>query len=378
MASAPSLPIGLIDVRGTNYDVGHQMGQTFKSRIQEAANLQLVRDYDTPLGNEIYSSYLKVAEDVYPHYVRELQGIADGSGIPFRYLFLKLITCEYQSLLGDVPLKSIGGEGCTDLILNSEDQDIIVHCEDTKPDMANGYIVHAHIQPSDSNPREEKFVSYCDPGMLPGSTFAVNAHGIGMTNNRLYQKGITNKNAIARKLLNRALLSSENLEDTIRIIKTPPGIASAVNLNLVIKERGRGKASFYSIEISHSPDGSVIDVAHYKDGFSHYVNMYQRSNVDQIKKEGSIHRATRLQEFSKPKGMKDMLDMISDTSNTKYPIYRNCTPPDICTTACVGAYDVRNDRLYIFRENPRECHYQPVAVFNTQDLTQETFTTFSP
>ncbi|XP_070579246.1 beta-alanyl-dopamine/carcinine hydrolase-like [Ptychodera flava] len=200
MASAPSLPI--IDVRGTNYDVGHQMGQTFKSRIQEAANLQLVRDYDTPQGNEIYSSYLKVAEDVYPHYVTELQGIADGSGIPFKYLFLKLIASECQSLSGNPPFQNAhGGDGCTDLILQLEEQAILVHSEDVKPDMKNGYIVHAHIQPSDSNPREEQFVCYCDPGMLPGNTFAVNAHGIGISGNNLFQKGITSKNAIGETFM---------------------------------------------------------------------------------------------------------------------------------------------------------------------------------
>ncbi|XP_070578281.1 beta-alanyl-dopamine/carcinine hydrolase-like isoform X2 [Ptychodera flava] len=299
--------------------------------------------------------------------------------VGYQMLFLKSIGSECQSLSGDPPFKNAhGGEGCTDLILQLEEQVILVHSEDVTPDMNKGYIVHAHIQPSDSNPREEQFVCYCDPGMLPGNTFAVNSHGIGISGNILFQKGITSKNAIARKFVNRALMSSESLDDAIKIIKTPPGIGAGFNVNLAIKEKGHRKVSFYSIEIAHSSNGSVVDVAKYKGGFSHHLNMYQRLKVDHFEDESSLHRSARFQEIPHPKNLKDMLDMISDTNHPEYPIYRSGAAPDPYATACIGAYDVLSDRLYFFKGNPKKSHYQPVAVFNTQDLTQETLTTFKP
>lgn len=37
----------------------------------------------TASGSSLYSSYLKTASTIYPQYMEELHGIADGSQIPF-------------------------------------------------------------------------------------------------------------------------------------------------------------------------------------------------------------------------------------------------------------------------------------------------------
>lgn len=43
----------------------------------------LVTAYNTPRGQQIYQETLDLMQNKFPHYVRELQGISDGSQVPF-------------------------------------------------------------------------------------------------------------------------------------------------------------------------------------------------------------------------------------------------------------------------------------------------------
>ena len=39
--------------------------------------------YETPEGRKVYEETLDCAREQYPQYVREIEGTADGSGVPF-------------------------------------------------------------------------------------------------------------------------------------------------------------------------------------------------------------------------------------------------------------------------------------------------------
>ncbi len=39
--------------------------------------------YHTTEGRELYEEFLEITKELYPQYVREMEGIADGSGRPF-------------------------------------------------------------------------------------------------------------------------------------------------------------------------------------------------------------------------------------------------------------------------------------------------------
>ena len=44
---------------------------------------ELLPAYNTEKGQGIYQRTLKLVTSKFPHYVKELQGIADGSQVPF-------------------------------------------------------------------------------------------------------------------------------------------------------------------------------------------------------------------------------------------------------------------------------------------------------
>jgi len=64
-------------------------GRTFKAMIQEFVlqstylNEDLIPAYNSDKGQQIYKETMEVVGQKFPHYVQELQGISDGSEVPF-------------------------------------------------------------------------------------------------------------------------------------------------------------------------------------------------------------------------------------------------------------------------------------------------------
>lgn len=63
-------------------------GRTFSSIIRSFVNeysmlRDFEREYKTKRGWAAYEQTLTNMKRRYPHYVKEIQGIADGSGVPF-------------------------------------------------------------------------------------------------------------------------------------------------------------------------------------------------------------------------------------------------------------------------------------------------------
>ena len=93
-----------IHVEGDHYDVGFAVGRTFRAAIarQLAASGSfqhtLLPFYATKAGRAYYDTYFKTANDTFPGYVAEIQGMADGAGMPFDHLFLNNIGHEMAPL----------------------------------------------------------------------------------------------------------------------------------------------------------------------------------------------------------------------------------------------------------------------------------------
>src|SRR5258707_7115287 len=102
-----SIPV--IEARGTYREVGKQIGEQGKAQIQSM--LVYLRE-NIPAGFT-WEQMLKHSEDylapsriVYPQYVEELEGIAEGAEVAFEDIFVSM--CEE---LWEVPII----QGCTDM-----------------------------------------------------------------------------------------------------------------------------------------------------------------------------------------------------------------------------------------------------------------------
>ncbi|XP_077989942.1 beta-alanyl-dopamine/carcinine hydrolase-like [Glandiceps talaboti] len=319
-------PIPLVFVEGSHYEVGFQIGSTFKARIQETT-AEVIEELKTILrqvgGKKLYDGYLEVVKKTYPQYVEELKGLADGANVEF-------------------------------------DQILLTHSEDADRRCTNGYLVGVHIKSQDANTKEEKFISYCTPGELPGYTFGFNQHGVAMTCNTLVQKNYTD-NAIVSSFVGRATLGASNLTEVVDVIKKSPGIASAFNFNVgVLAGSSDDDAIVYSIECANSETESLVNVAEYE-GFDYHVNLFKRLQVE----DGAIgtssgHRQQRINEFKIPECSNDMLEIMSDTNNEDYPIHRGRSKQDSAVTAVVAMFDFKREILSLFKDNPKKTNYEPI------------------
>ncbi len=105
---------------------------------------QLLPAYNTRRGQLIYRDTLNLMKTKFPHYVRELQGIADGSQVPFHQVFSKFSKLVSQIYLIEFSLKLMllhmdtmilaegthnqehSGNGCSSIMCNQQDVIIII------------------------------------------------------------------------------------------------------------------------------------------------------------------------------------------------------------------------------------------------------------
>lgn len=77
-------------------------GRTFASVIQEYFEVcpntkEFIKIYETEKGRKEYEETLSVVEKQFPQYVKELQGIADGSKMPFHVVLYILIRIQHTN-----------------------------------------------------------------------------------------------------------------------------------------------------------------------------------------------------------------------------------------------------------------------------------------
>src|SRR5574341_174947 len=127
----PKDPIPVIEACGTHREVGNEIGRQSARLIQDRFASRRNRipagaTWDKML--EQSRLYLDFSRAVYPHYLEELEGIAEGAQVPFEEVFLSM--CEE---LWDASV----WRGCTDMAARgratSDGSTLIAHTNDLLP-----------------------------------------------------------------------------------------------------------------------------------------------------------------------------------------------------------------------------------------------------
>merc|ERR1712166_1274404 len=88
----------------THYQFGLEVGQKFRSqitsRVANSTQLQhsLLPFYATPQGRAAYNEFLATHQRGFPKYMAEIEGMAEGSGVPFATLLIQNLALEYGSV----------------------------------------------------------------------------------------------------------------------------------------------------------------------------------------------------------------------------------------------------------------------------------------
>ena len=211
--------IPIIEVRGTHREIGGQIGQACKPKIQKT--LAGLRD-DLPPGvtwQQMFQKsklYLEFSRQVYPQYVEEMQGIAEGAQVPFEEVFLSM--CEEL-------WESAAWKGCSDMAARGratkDGSTLIAHTNDLLP-RAEENLVILKVQAGD----EPEFLGISSGGIAISAGF--NAAGISLTGNQLDNNDI--RPGVPRLLVVRGILSSRYLSEAMDHCLLPQRASSYNNV----------------------------------------------------------------------------------------------------------------------------------------------------
>lgn len=220
-------PISVIEARGDHCEVGRQIGEQCRSQIQAMlARLQEGLPSGIKWSDMLYQCKLFLAHSqaVYPQYVNELEGIAEGANASFDQIFLSMCEELWETAAWRDPTLR-APRGCTDMAARGratlDGSTLVAHTNDLMPE-SEADLVILKIQAGD----EPAFIGVSAGGV--GISAGFNAAGISLTGNQLDQNDI--RPGVPRLLMVRALMASRHLSEAIDHCLLPQRASSYNNV----------------------------------------------------------------------------------------------------------------------------------------------------
>ncbi len=258
----------------------------------------------------------RAARDAFPGIMREVDGIAAGSGMDFRDLWLWNCRGDIagggdqsgDALAGCTTVLLPGGNGCAA---------VIGHNEDDQSEL-DGFCFLARVVPDDG----PAFLSFYSPGLLPGHTFAVNDAGLVQTINHV--RPYDQRPGVPRHVIARAVLSQSSVQGAVDLL-TRRDRASGFHHSLGIC----GDPKLYSVEAPAS--GCVIKaVSDQSWAHTNHLICDQFANLEQELATSSrdrLQRAQGLIEGNAP-AARNPLAILQDSGGGGMPIFRKGQVPE--------------------------------------------------
>lgn len=294
---------------GTYYSVGSQIGRKTAKDIREIlAKKKFSRIKSVDGYKDIYSWFLSHCKNVFPEYVEELRGMADGADVDFEELFIYNVH-EIRNLLG---FDRYGVEHCTTILIPWEDRILCGHNEDGDVD---DDIFILRQKAGD----EQEFIAICYCGRLAGLGPSVNANGLFQTTNYLrikeYERGVP-LGFHARKSLVQG-----DLDSAVRVLRDAK---RAYGEHYFLSQ---GKSAL-SIELTPRNE-RVVEVVQPTVHTNHYLDSDLRVQESLPKTSSSISRYNRTCELlCEDEDIESMKRIFSDETNA---------PKSICTHDYAGS-----------------------------------------
>ena len=222
-------PIPVLEVCGSHREVGRQIGARMRPALHRLVARwrtglpQGVRWADMVQQSQLYLAHSRA---VYPQYVEELAGIAEGADLPFSELFPGL--CEEMwepAAWQGRALTSMNPRGCTDFAARGQavvdGSTLLAHTNDLEP-AAEEDLILLKVRAGD----EPEFLAV-SPGGL-GYSAGFNAAGISLTGNEVSCSDI--RPGVPRFLVVRAILAARRLEEAMDACLLPQRASSYNNI----------------------------------------------------------------------------------------------------------------------------------------------------
>jgi isopenicillin-N N-acyltransferase-like protein len=277
--------IPLIEVSGSHRQVGRQIGEQAKDHINWMVESQRA---EVPPGvgweDMLYQGnlYLAHSRAIYPQYVEELEGYAEGAEVSFPDLFLCMCEELWEAAAWSQGAPRVS-RGCTDFAARGRatlsGHTLLAHTNDLSPDFDDRLMI-TKVQAGN----EPQFLAVSPGGA--GISAGYNSAGISLTGNQLYNNDI--RPGIPRGLMVRAILAARRLGEAMDACLVPQ---RASNYNNLIAD---SDGEIYSMEGSATDceplyiEGDILAHA------NHYTSpIMRRFEQDRNSISGSVIRYNR-------------------------------------------------------------------------------------
>jgi len=267
----------MIEARGTHKEVGKQIGAQGKAQIQSMLtylreNVPTGFTWEQMLNHS--QDYLVPSRAVYPQYIEELEGIAEGAEVSFEDIFVSM--CEE---LWEAPVL----HGCTDMAARGratfDGTTLIAHTNDLSAESESRLVI-LKIQADD-----EPEILAVSPGGVAISA-GYNAAKISLTGNQLDSNDV--RAGVPRLIVVRAILGSRTLNEAMSHCLLPQR-ASSYN-NVVADASGE----VYSMEGSATDCEAIYIEKDVMAHANHYMSpAMRRFELDRSANANSIIRYNR-------------------------------------------------------------------------------------
>lgn len=278
-----SEPPPLVRVSGTHREMGRQIGETCRVRVQrsiENARSLLAEAYSelalTWEGAQVQArKYFPFSQERYPQYVEEIQGISEGADVAFDDLSV-LMAMEA------VTMDALHLTSCTSMAVSDErtadGHVLLAHNEDWVPeDEEDVFVIHATPK------NEPPFLAMTYGGLIPNIGF--NAHGIAQLINSVYPND--SRIGIPRLVVARAVLSAKTPGGAIRRALVPHR-AAGYN-HLIVHESGE----IFNVEVS----ARKFSISGNENGYVAHTNHYLSPGMQAIEKDPEDLVSSRVRYF---------------------------------------------------------------------------------
>lgn len=249
-------PFPFVAVSGTPYERGKQHGAAVAKRVKRSAALYngtLEKlGFDAARSSALIRKFAAQIEAFGPHYIEEIRGIADGSGVPFDHVVMinarteviaearRIANAEMSAAASLAPK-----DGCTGAVIlpQRSKSGNLIHGQnwDWRAECAETAIV-LRVRRDDG----PDFLTFVEAGGLARNGF--NAAGIAITANYLRCERDYRQTGIPLALIRRKVLEQEHFALAIRAVATTPKSCSN---NMMLSH-----ADGVAIDLECAPDES--------------------------------------------------------------------------------------------------------------------------
>jgi len=350
----------------SHYEFGLAMGKQFAEKIQARMSISrqmqdsLLPFYNTDEGQTIYNKFVQTHQKTFPHYMSEMQGIADGSRVPFHVLFLMALREEFSYWTNSTSNQSgYFRDHCSDYMLHNEEWTVVGHNEDGAIEDV-GHMVLANVTVGEGA-MQASFTTVVYLGELPTGAFGFNSHGIALSLNYVAPAAsYVVMGGLGRNFVARDVLQAKTIEDAISRF-TQDGQCAGHNTQLMDMVAHR----IFNVETATQGVHNVLEITPTVSPYFH-ANMYLRLypiNVTQPVDPSTIGRTERVHQLPPPTDPVDILNVLGDQENHAYPLFHDTLSHlngDISKgwTLASAIFDLRNATLTIYHSNPKLQHIQ--------------------